>query len=112
VSTLQRVYLETTIPSYLTARPSRDLIVAGHQQVTLEWWQARRNDFDIYVSQFVLDEAGAGDPQSAKERIAILAAFPVVDISEAVLRLALAMRSTPSVFCSPGIARTSATRKW
>ena len=46
-----KLYIETTIPSYLMARPSRDLIVAGHQQLTLEWWEKRRNDFDIYISQ-------------------------------------------------------------
>jgi hypothetical protein len=51
----QRVYLETTIPSYLTAWPSRDLIIAGHQQVTKEWWRTRRNEFELCISQFVID---------------------------------------------------------
>lgn len=32
------VYIETTVVSYLTARPSRDLIVAAHQQITHDWW--------------------------------------------------------------------------
>ena len=50
-----RLYLETTIPSYLTSRPSRDLIIAGHQQVTRDWWEKRRGDFQIYISQLVLD---------------------------------------------------------
>lgn len=58
-----RLYLETTIPSYLTSRPSRDLIVAGHQQVIRDWWDKRRGDFQIYISQFVLDEVSAGTPQ-------------------------------------------------
>ncbi len=44
------VYLETTIVSYLTARPSRDLIIAAHQQITQEWWDSRRNNYDLYVS--------------------------------------------------------------
>jgi hypothetical protein len=87
----QRVYLETTIPSYLTAWPSRDLIIAGHQQVTKEWWQTRRNDFELSISQFVLDEAGAGDEQAAQERLAILNPLPLLDISEAVLELASAI---------------------
>jgi hypothetical protein len=51
-----RVYLETTIPSYLTSRPSRDLIIAGHQQVTREWWEGRRDTFQLYLSQLVIDE--------------------------------------------------------
>jgi hypothetical protein len=46
-----RLYLETTIPSYLTSRPSRDLVVAGHQQVTREWWEMRRDAFQLYLSQ-------------------------------------------------------------
>jgi len=49
-----KVYLETTIPSYLSAKASRDLIVAAHQQITQEWWERRRNQFDIFISQFVL----------------------------------------------------------
>ena len=56
-----RLYLETTIPSYLTSRPSRDLIVAGHQQITREWWERRRDNFQLYIiSQLVIDEVSAG----------------------------------------------------
>ena len=54
-----KVYLETTIPSYLTSRPSRDLVTAAHQQITREWWDTRRHAFDLFVSQMVLDEASA-----------------------------------------------------
>ena len=50
------VYIETTIPSYLVARRSRDLIVAAHQQITHEWWNYERERFDLYVSEAVLDE--------------------------------------------------------
>jgi len=49
-----RLYLETTVPSYLTAWPSQDLIRAGHQQITREWWAHRRGDFDVFISQLVL----------------------------------------------------------
>jgi len=51
-----RLYLETTIPSYLTARPSRDLVVAGHQEITREWWEKRAASFRLYISQLVIDE--------------------------------------------------------
>jgi hypothetical protein len=87
----QRVYLETTIPSYLTAWPSRDLIIAGHQHLTKEWWRTRRDEFELCISQFVLDEASAGDAQAAQERLAILKPLPLLDISEAVLELASAI---------------------
>jgi hypothetical protein len=87
----QRVYLETTIPSYLTAWPSRDLIIAGHQQLTKDWWRTRRNEFELCISQFVLDEASAGDAEAAEERLAILSPLPLLDISDAVLPLATAI---------------------
>jgi hypothetical protein len=60
-----RVYVETTIPSYPTAWPSRDLLRAAHQQVTREWWD-RRAAFDLYVSPLVLVECQAGDPKSRR----------------------------------------------
>jgi hypothetical protein len=83
-----RLYLETTIPSYLTSRPSRDLIVAGHQQITREWWEKRRNRFDIYISQFVLEEAGAGDPEAARDRMRTIRDLPLLDITPEVEVLA------------------------
>ena len=93
----QRVYLETTIPSYLTAWPSRDLIVAGHQQVTKEWWRTRRSEFELCISQFVVDEASAGDAEAARERMAILDPLPLLDISEAVLELATAILDSGAI---------------
>jgi len=83
-----RLYLETTIPSYLTAWPSRDLVIAGHQQVTRDWWQARKNVFDIFISTFVLDEAGAGDPEAASLRLKIIEQLPVLSITDEVETLA------------------------
>lgn len=81
------LYLETTIVSYLTALPSHDLVVAAHQQVTRDWWETR-SAFDLYVSQFVLDEAGAGDAEAAKRRLAAVAGLPVLDLTTEVLLVA------------------------
>jgi predicted nucleic acid-binding protein len=75
------VYLETSIISYLSAHPSRDLITAARQQVTHEWWTLRRNDFDLYVSELVHSEASAGDRDAASRRIALLDDLPVIDIT-------------------------------
>ena len=83
-----RLYLETTVPSYLTAWPSRDLIRAGHQQITREWWESRRADFEVFISQLVLDEASAGDPAAARERLAALKDLPQLDITDDVVVLA------------------------
>src|SRR6266849_4949855 len=86
-----RLYLETTIPSYLTAWPSRDLIVTAHQQLTKEWWSARQDAFEICISQFVLDEAGAGDADAARQRLQVLKPLPLLDITEPVVQLASAL---------------------
>jgi hypothetical protein len=82
-----KIYLETTIPSYLTAWPSRDLIRAAHQQITLEWWKFRRADFDLHVSEFVLLEVGKGDPVAAAERLESLKDIPVLDASSEAQKL-------------------------
>ncbi len=82
-----KVYIETTIPSYLTAWPNRDLIKAVQQQITREWWQTR-DRFDLLVSQLVLEESSEGDPQAATERLKALADLPVLRISEGAIALA------------------------
>ena len=87
----QSLYMETTIPSYLTSRPSRDLIIAGHQQVTKEWWEKRRDAFEIYISQLVIDEASAGDPSAARERMLIVRDFAMLDITPEAGHLASAI---------------------
>ena len=63
------VYLETTIPSYLTARPSRNLIVAGEQALTLQWWESRKAMYRLYISEAVVEEASRGDPEAAQKRL-------------------------------------------
>ena len=83
-----RVYIETTFVSYLTARPSRDVIVAGHQQSTHDWWDGQRENYELCVSQLVLQEAGDGDPQAAQERLAELASMTMLEITESALALA------------------------
>ena len=82
------VYLETTIPSFLTGRPSNDLILAGKQEVTRRWWETRRHHYHLAVSQFVIDEASAGDPSAADKRLSVLEHIPLLEIDEAVLNLA------------------------
>lgn len=69
--------METTIVSYLSAWPSRDLIKAAHQQITQEWW-ATRARFDLYISPLVHHEASAGDPGAAKARLDALAGIPML----------------------------------
>ncbi len=85
---VKRVYLETTVVSYLTARPNRDVVVAGHQQTTQEWWDTQRESYELCVSQLVLGESAAGDPQAAQERLAVLQSMIVLETTTAALELA------------------------
>ena len=83
-----RVYLETTIASYLTARPSRDLVMAANQAITQEWWTNRSDMFQMFVSQTVIKESSAGDQGAAQRRLEFLEPFPRLDITEEVETLA------------------------
>lgn len=69
---MRSVYVETTVVSYLTAKPSRDLIVAAHQQVTREWWEKARQRFDLFVSAVVMDEISEGDAEAAEKRKSVV----------------------------------------
>ena len=86
----QKVYLETTIPSYLTAWPSRDLIKAAQQQITHEWWQIR-DRFDLYVSQIVIQEASKGNAEAAAKRMSVLQNIPAVIVTQEAKILAIAL---------------------
>jgi hypothetical protein len=81
------LYLETTIPSYLTSKPSRDLIVAARQQITQDWWLKRRHDFQVFVSQIVFDEAAAGDRQAAAARLSTIETVPLLAVNDEVISL-------------------------
>lgn len=81
------VYLETTVPSYLAALPSRDLIIAAHQQITHDWWHTARRHFELYISEPVLDEIRAGDPNAIKRRMDFVAGLPVLELTDDVRQL-------------------------
>jgi hypothetical protein len=83
-----KVYLETTIVSYLTAWPSRDLIMAANQATTIEWWTKRRDAFDLFVSPTVVKESKAGDLEAAARRWEVLKGLPSLKITEEVELLA------------------------
>jgi len=91
------LYMETTIPSYLTSRPSRDLIIAGHQQITREWWAERKGAFDVFVSQLVVDELKVGDRDAARQRLDAIKGFPLLDITPEVEVLAARILSSGAI---------------
>lgn len=82
------VYIETSVVSYLTARPSRDLIVAGHQQITSDWWGQVVPNVDAFVSELVLEEASKGDERAAGLRVACIANIPLLEVVDEIDDLA------------------------
>ena len=87
VSMKPKVYLETTIPSYLAGSPSRDLVIAAHQQITREWWDGRGR-FSLFISQVVLQEVSSGDDEAAATRLSFVADIPILQLTEEVRRVA------------------------
>ncbi|MEH1799325.1 MAG: type II toxin-antitoxin system VapC family toxin [Nostoc sp.] len=84
----ETVYIETSIVGYLTARPSNNLILMANLEATREWWDTRRDQFMLYISQVVLDEVARGDTEIATKRLEIVRDFPLLEVSEAVQNLA------------------------
>ena len=82
-----KVYIETTLISYLTGRPGRNLIVAAQQQVTNEWWENRRSDFDLYISQLVIHEASNGDEEEAAKRLDAVQNIQLLELRVEALNL-------------------------
>ena len=90
------LYLETSVVSYLTARPSRNLVTAARQQITAEWWRSCRADYDVFISPLVLDEAELGDAEAASARLSVLRGIEVTAPSPEADALAEAlMRDVP-----------------
>ena len=86
-----KLYLESTVPSYYVARPSRDVIKAAQQKLTRDWWHSRLKDFEIFISDIVTDEISAGDSEMAKERIELVQPFALLVINDEVIEIADAL---------------------
>jgi len=83
-----KAYVETTVVSYLTAWPSRDIVVAGQQQITRDWWRNAANRFELVASELVINEASAGDPDAARARLAALESVTLLDAADEAIKLA------------------------
>jgi len=84
----RRVYIETSVVSYLTAHPSNDVIRLACQQITQSWWNSRRGAVSSYISPYVVEEVSAGDPTAAAERIEAVRTVPVLPITPEIPDLA------------------------
>ena len=93
-------YIETSVVSYLTARPSRDVVVAAYQEITREWWRDAADRFDLVASALVVAEAGAGDTNAARARLDVLETLILLDATaeaEELARSLLDLGTVPRV---------------
>ena len=86
---MKTVYIETSIVSYLTARPARDLLAAAWQNATSRWWETQRQRFELFTSQLVVDESSDGNAEAAERRLAAWANTPPLPIPDPVTELAV-----------------------
>ena len=85
------LYVETTVVSYVAARPSGDTIVAAHQRITRDWWRLRRKRCSLYCSQLVVREAAAGNRDAAGRRSALIRPLPLLEINDLATEVARAL---------------------
>jgi len=85
---MKTVYIETSIPSYLTARPSPDVRAEAWRQITTQWWDLEKPKYDLFTSELVLAEASCGDPEAAQRRIRSLDGVPELALTDDAKTLA------------------------
>lgn len=98
-----RVYLETTVVSYLVGRLSRDVIVLGNQELTRDWWTNRGKDYDLFISEIVMAEIASGDAELSRQRLAIADSARLLAVTEEAERLA------PLLLRAAGLAANAQT---
>lgn len=92
-----KIYLESSVISYLAARPTRDILATAHQQVTREWWERSRSQFELYVSVEVLNEIRRGDPLAAAQRLSYVESLPILEADEQARALAAEILRTSAL---------------
>lgn len=102
---LPQVYVETSIISYLTGRVTRNVVVTAHQQVTRTWWNSQRHRYELFVSQLVLQEAAAGNPNMARQRLDSVRGMSVLATTQDAVRVAEELMQVKSL---PAKARVDA----
>jgi hypothetical protein len=82
-----RIYIESTTPSYVVARPARDLLQAARQQLTCDWWDLKREQHELFTSHVVLDEIAVGDAAMARQRLKLMRHIPLLELTAAANEL-------------------------
>jgi len=84
----ESIYLETTVVSYYTSKPSRDIIVLAHQEITRQWWPMAMKRYSVFISEIVVEEASLGDTEAAKRRLEELKDFPHLELNKKIEEIA------------------------
>jgi predicted nucleic acid-binding protein len=84
----ESIYLDTSVVSYHTSKPSRDIIVLAHQEITRQWWHMAVKRYDVFISEVVIEEASFGDPEAAKRRLEELIDFTHLELDNKVEEMA------------------------
>jgi predicted nucleic acid-binding protein len=84
----ESIYLETTVVSYYTSKPSRDIIVLAHQEITRQWWPMAMKRYDVFISEIVVEEASYGDTEASKRRLRELKDFPHLELNNKIEEIA------------------------
>ena len=79
---MKKIYIETSIVSYYTSRPSRDLVIAARQEITRQAWPLLESNFDLYISALVIQEVKRGDKEAAQKRLDVISGIPIIKISD------------------------------
>jgi hypothetical protein len=98
-----KVYIETSVFSYLNGRPSRDVVIAAHQELTRQWWETQSSKYELLISELVLEEAAGGDSDAAQQRIQAIRDLHILRTSESAVELAthlVSMRLTPQEYAA------------
>jgi len=84
----ESIYLETTVVSYYTSKPSRDIIVLAHQEITRQWWNMAMKRYNVFISEIVVEEASFGDTEAARKRLRELKDFPHLELNNRIEEIA------------------------
>jgi len=94
---MKSVYLESSFISYITVRPSKDVVISARQAITIEWWDDYRETFEAYISELVLEEIGSGDPSAAQRKLLIVQDIPILETTKSATKLARRLLSKKAV---------------
>ncbi len=82
-----RIYIETSVVSYLVSRPSKNIVIAAHQASTVDFWN-RIREYEAFVSDIVIQEVSKGDANQAEQRLRMIEHFKVLEIDDNVKQIA------------------------